>query len=193
MRGCSASAPPPPAWLIPSLVCLSLLTTVEPARATSLRRMDLPEVVAVADRIVHARVVQNRTYWSPAGQVLTDTVFDVVSDVKGSGAKTLTITQLGGRIGGIEVSVEGTPAFAVGEEVVLLSELTRGGTRVVVGLSQGLMRIHVDPQTGEKTAVSEAIPESVTVVGGRSQRAAARLETLLEDLRRMSAAGGGKP
>jgi hypothetical protein len=76
---------------------------------------------------------------------------------------------------------------------VLLSELTRGGTRVVVGLSQGLMRIHVDPQTGEKTAVSEAIPESVTVVGGRSQRAASRLETLLEDLRRMSAAGGGKP
>jgi len=86
MRACAASVLASRSGLIPSLVGLSLLTAVAPARATSLRRMGLPEMVAVADRIVHARVV--------------------------------------------------------------------------VGLSQGLMRIHVDPRTGEKTAVSEAIPES---------------------------------
>lgn len=165
-------------------VCLCLASVT---LATTLRRMDLSEMVAVADRVVHARVVGNRVYWEAPGQILTDTTFEVLSDVKGSGPKTLTITQLGGRIDPVELVVEGTPTFSEGEEVVLLTELTPSGSRVIVGLSQGVMRVHVDAETSQKVVRSEAPPE-LTFIGGRPQPSAVPLETLLGDVRRLAAA-----
>jgi hypothetical protein len=174
------------AGLVLSLICLSILIAVAPAGATTLRRMDLPEMVAVADRIVHARTVGNRVYWDPAGRIFTDTTFDVISDAKGSGPKTLTVTQLGGRIDPIEMTVEGTPTFSPGEEVVLFTEPNPRGNRLIVGLSQGVMRVHTDPDTGEKFAVSEVPGQRVTMIGGRAQRGAAPLETLLDDVKQLA-------
>jgi len=159
--------------------------------ATTLRRMDLSEVVAVADRVVHARVVENRVYWAEPGQILTDTTFEVLSDVKGSGPGTLTLTQLGGRIDPIELVVEGTPAFTPSEEVVLFTEPSPDGRRVIVGLSQGVMRVHFDPQTNTKIVRGEAIPEGVTFIGGQWQPSVVPLETLLGDVRRLAAAAEG--
>jgi len=154
--------------------------------ATTLRRMDLPEMVAVADRVVHARVAGNLVYWGAPGQILTDTTFEVLSDVKGSGPKTLTVTQLGGRIDPVELHVEGTPVFTPSEEVVLFTEPTPGGRRVIVGLSQGVMRVQDDAETNEKVVRGEAAPEGVTFVGGRPQLSTVRLETLLGDIRRLA-------
>jgi hypothetical protein len=169
------------------------LAASAPAGATTLRRMDLPDLVAAADRIVHARAALNRVYWDPAGRIYTDTVFDVVSDAKGLGPKQITVTQLGGRIDPIDMLVEGTPTFAVGDEVVLFTEQHPGGGRQIVGLSQGVMRVHADPDTGEMLVVSEAPGMGVTFVGGRPQRTVAPLETLLDRVRQMSAAGGKGP
>lgn len=164
-------------------LCLASVTL-----ATTLRRMDLSEMVAVADRVVHARVVGNRVYWEEPGQILTDTTFEVLSDAKGSGPGTLTLTQLGGRIDPVELVVEGTPAFTPSEEVVLFTEPIPDGRRVIVGLSQGVMRVHLDPETGEKIVRGEAVPEGVTFIGGRSQPSAVPLDSLLGEVRRLAAA-----
>jgi len=164
-------------------LCLASVTL-----ATTLRRMDLPEMVAVADRVVHARVVGSRVYWAEPGQILTDTTFEVLRDIMGSGPKMLTITQLGGRIDPVELVVEGTPTFSEGEEVVLLTELTPSGRRVIVGLSQGVMRVHVDAETSEKVVLSEADPDGLTFIGSRLQPSEVRLETLIGDIRRLAEA-----
>lgn len=175
-----------------SLLFLSIPATFTPARATSLRRMDLSELVSTADRVVHARTVANRVRWNPAGtQILTDTEFEVIDDAKGIGPKKLTISQLGGRIDPVEMIVAGTPAFVVGEVVVLFTESRTGGGRQIVGMSQGVARVHTDPATGDTIAVNE-VPGGVSFAGGVPGRVAAPLETLLDQVRRLAVGGHQK-
>jgi hypothetical protein len=170
------------------------LSASAPAIATTLRRMDLPELVGRAERIVHARAVNVNVHWNAAGtQILTDTTFEVLDQAKGQGPSRLTVTMLGGRIDPVEMSAEGTPVFQTGEEVVLFTSPGTDGAKNLVGFSQGVMRIGEDPQTGEKTATSE-VPVGVTfvqMVGGRPtvthpSRRSAPLPLLLDEIRRMA-------
>jgi len=95
------------------------------------------------------------------------------------------------------MSAEGTPVFAVGEEVVLFTSPGPDGKKYLVGYSQGVMRVHEDPQTGEKIAASE-VPLGTTYVqnvGGHAQavrpeRLQASLPVLLDQLREMVAGKG---
>ena len=170
-------------------VAVAAALTATPAGATTLRRMDLAELVATADRIVHARVVVNRTYWDATHtRIFTDTDFEVLDEAKGSGPKSLTITQLGGRVPPIDMLVEGTPTFSVGEEVVLFTELHSNGLRLVTGLGQGVMRIHQDRDTREKVAVNPVLT-GVQLVGGKPSRLEAPLAPLLERIRQLAAGG----
>jgi len=171
------------------LAFLCSLAAPRPAGATTLRRMDLPDLVAHSQRVVHARAVSNRVYWDPThSQIYTDTVFETIGEAKGSGPKKLTITQLGGRIDPLEMLVDGTPTFRAGEEVVLFAEPRPGGNHMIVGLSQGVMRVSTDPTTGERVAIGE-VPEAVSFVGGRPVRSAAKLDDLMDEVRQL--AGGG--
>lgn len=125
--------------------------------ATTLRRMDLAELVDAAERVVHARVVDQRSYWDEGlMQIFTDTTFDVLEEAKGEGPRTVTITLMGGRVGIIDTVVAGTPNFAMGEEAVLFTESRPDGRKHLVGLSQGAMRVIVNEETGERTAASDA-------------------------------------
>jgi hypothetical protein len=181
------------AFLILGLTLFSTLGTATPASATTLRRLELPEMVAVSDRIVHARVVRNRVYWNADHtRIFTDTDFDVIADAKGMGPNKLTITQLGGRIDPIDVQVEGTPTFAVGEETILFTQLHPNGQRLIVGMSQGVMRISEDASTGAKVATSQ-VPGNVTFVGGRPQRGGAPLDVMLDQIRQMAAGASRAP
>ena len=178
---------PAGACLALGLAGLALVGTATPAGATTLRRMDFSELVAAADRVVHARVVENQVHWdSTHSRIFTDTVFEVINDAKGSGPKRLTITQLGGRIDPVDMLVEGTPTFSAGEEVVLFSELHPSGQRLIVGFSQGVMRVHEDPETGHRVAVSD-VAGGVSFVGGAPKRAAAPLDALLDQVRQVAA------
>ena len=125
--------------------------------ATTLRRMDLAELVDAAERVVHARVVDQRSYWDEGlSQVFTDTTFDVLQEAKGEGPRTLTITLMGGRVGIIDTVVPGTPIFAIGEEAVLFTESRPDGRKHLVGLSQGSIHVIMNDETGERTAISDA-------------------------------------
>jgi len=179
------------ACLVMGLVIACLLAASNPASATTLRRMDLSDLVSHSNRVVHARTVSNNVYWDPTHtRIYTDTVFEAIGEAKGAGPKRLTVTQLGGRIDPIEMLVEGTPAFTVGEEVVLFTEPNPEGNQMIVGLSQGVMRVKADPRSGARFAVSE-VPTKVTFVGGRPQRAAVALDELFEQVRQL--AGGLTP
>ena len=184
------------ACLTASLALTAWLATPSPAGATTLRRIDLPELVHRADLVVHARAIEKKVYWNAAGtQIHTDTLFDILDHAKGQGQKRLTVTMLGGRIGPVEMSADGTPVFEIGEEVLLFTSPRPDGMKNLVGYSQGVMRVHEDPQTGEKVAASE-VPVGTTYlqdVGGRARathpaRLQAPLPELLDRIRQMVAA-----
>lgn len=182
------------ACLAAGLVLAVWLATLSPAGATTLRRMDLPELVQKADQVVHARAIEKKVYWNEAGtQIHTDTLFEILDQAKGQGQKRLTVTMLGGRIDPVEMSAEGTPVFAIGEEVLLFTSPRPDGKKNLVGYSQGVMRVREDPQTGEKIATSE-LPVGTTylqAVGGQAQvvrpaRLQAPVTELMERIRQMT-------
>lgn len=176
------------AFLVAGLLWVALSA---PALATTMRRMDLPEVVHRADRVVHAVAVEERVYWDASHRkIYTDTTFEVMEDIKGVGSPRLTVTMMGGTIDTWNMLIEGTPVFRVGEEVILFTSPRPGGTYNLVGFAQGLMRIQEDPETGEKLARS-FMPTGVTYLdraGGQAVTRNPRVATLSEmkeELRRL--------
>ncbi|MGH9868614.1 MAG: hypothetical protein ACREAA_10695 [Candidatus Polarisedimenticolia bacterium] len=174
------------------LAALVLAVAALPADATTLRRMDLSELVTRAERIVHARAVDKNVHWDASGtQIYTDTTFEVIDEAKGKGPRRFTVSLLGGVMGGVEMREEGTPLFKQGEEVVLFTSPLPSGKKALVGFSQGAMRIADDPATGHRMVVAD-VPAGVTfmeqtVQGLRpvrpvSQRA--RLDQFMEKVRK---------
>ena len=81
------------------------LAASPPAGATTMRRMDLPEVVGRADRVLHAIAVQNRVYWDKKSRkIYTDTTFDIMEELKGLGSPRVTVTMLGGTLNGFQMN-----------------------------------------------------------------------------------------
>jgi len=169
---------------------LALLALTAPAVATTLRRMDLNDLVSGADRVVHARAVDSKVYWE--GTVInTDTVFEVIDEAKGAGPVRLTVTMLGGRIDPVEMSAPGTPTFSIGDEVVLFTSPRPDGKKNLVGFTQGHMKV-IEPPGGDKVAVSLVAagvtyveagaggPRIVKPVSGRVP-----LSALIENVRKM--------
>ncbi len=173
----------------------ALLCTASASSATTLRKMDLPEIVALADRVVHARAVAGSVYWDEEGtRIYTDTTFEVLEEAKGQGPSALTVTLLGGRIDPIEMREEGAPVFATGEEVVLFALQRPDGRNDLVGFSQGVLRVQPEPETMEKFAVSEVPLGVLFVQPGEPAPAAVRpsplrapLASLLDEVRQMVA------
>jgi hypothetical protein len=179
------------------VACLGLLVTSAPARATTLRKMDLPELVSEADRVVHARAVDSTVYWDPTGtQIYTDTSFEVLAEAKGQGPSTLVVSLLGGRIDPVEMREDGAPSFALGDEFVLFALNRPDGKMNVLGFTQGVMRVITDAG-GDKIAVSE-IPLGVSLLQGTGPQPSlvkpspmrAPLSTLLDDIRLMVSGSG---
>ncbi|HET6372826.1 MAG TPA: hypothetical protein VFG76_05935 [Candidatus Polarisedimenticolia bacterium] len=179
-----------------SLVWLAATPRVD---ATTLRKMDLAELVVQADRVVYVRTVGSSVYWDPTGtQIYTDTTFEVLTEAKGQGGPTVTVSMLGGRIDPLEMREDGTPAFTLGEEVVLFTLDRVDGRSDLVGFCQGVMRVQPELETGEKFAVAE-VPLGVTLVGpgepqqttGRSSVLRAPLAALLEEVQQIVA--GSRP
>src|SRR5688572_26531829 len=111
-----------PARIVATLAAAACVSAAPEARATTLRKMDLPELVSSADRVVHARVTGSTVAWNEEHTLIyTDTTLDVLSEAKGSGPSSMIVRTLGGRIDPFEMREEGTPAFAPGEEVVLFT------------------------------------------------------------------------
>jgi hypothetical protein len=185
--------------LAAGLTSLGLAALFSTAGATTLRKMDLPELVAGSDRVVYARVTGNTVFWDEEGTMIhTNTTFQVLTDAKGAGDATLTVTMVGGRIDPFEVTEDGRPIFQDGEEVVLFA-LDRGdGLFNLTGYSQGVMRVQLEPESGEKFALSQ-VPLGVSFVSGPQLREVRpsplreRLDTVLDEVRRITAGSSTGP
>ncbi len=103
------------------LVLIILLNL--PIHATTVKRLDLDGLVAIADTIVVGEVRRSEIYWSVDGRlILTRHTIQVDETLKGFPAGTVEVTTVGGTIGDRTLYVAGMPAFADRERTILFLE-----------------------------------------------------------------------
>ena len=111
----------------------------------------LDELAAEADFIVHARVARVDARQAP-GTLRVERVvtLEVVRALKGSPAADLQLVLPGGTYGRYRTVVPGVPEVAEGEEAVLFLRPRRPAPPTCVGFSQGIVRVRIDPTTGQR-------------------------------------------
>ena len=124
-----------------SLAIVLTLFAATVLQATTVQRLALEDLVKKAHHIVSGKVRDSRTFWSDNGKlILTSYTIDVDENIKGQNPRTLELTTIGGKIGGLELHVSGMPSFEKGESTILFTE-SSGSYEVVLGLGQGKFTI----------------------------------------------------
>jgi hypothetical protein len=121
--------------LLLAFAAVASLVGLPAATASLVRALDLPGLVAEADQIVVADVLSVEAAWDLQRRAIHTTVsVGVRENWKGQspGEGRITIRQLGGTVGEIEMKVHGMPRFEKGERSLLF---LRGSH--VVGMAQG--------------------------------------------------------
>jgi hypothetical protein len=168
---------------VPSIVRLAvtaacMLISLPEAMASLVRALDLAELTADADQVVVGDVLSVQAAWDAAHRNIHTTVeIGVRENWKGSppAGGRITIRQLGGTVGEIEMTVYGMPAFSVGERALLFLRRSQ-----VVGMSQGKRNLRWETAGQRWLADGAAGSEAVTVDSrGRLHTAGpSRTETL---------------
>ncbi len=120
----------------PLAVALAAGAALSPVAVASIARaLELPELVTSADRIVVADVVSVASAWdAPHRNIHTTVEIAVRESWKGESPASgrLTLRQLGGPVGDIEMSVVGAAKFVPGERALFFLDRQR-----LVGMAQG--------------------------------------------------------
>jgi hypothetical protein len=174
--------------LLLTILALALMLPVTAARATTVVSVSDVDLINRATDIVVARVLSMQSVWQPnTRQVFTDVTIAVDEILVGDLAnRRLTVRLPGGRIGALDVLVQGSPAFQPGERVVLFLRVASDGRFRVVHLFQGKFSVVVSELTGEELAL-RAPDAGVNVLpdGGTSARLVTGDVRRLEDIRRL--------
>ncbi len=157
--------------------CFVLIVLLNlPIHATTVKRLDLDGLVAIADTIVVGEVRRSETYWSVDGRlILTRHTIQVGETLKGFPSGTVEVTTVGGTIGDRTLYVAGMPAFADGERTIVFLE-AEGSYRTVVGLGQGKFSVADD-------FVSNDVSQLQFVDGRRGVATRMRLSEFKDEIR----------
>lgn len=136
--------------LVASAMLAAFLYATAPALATSLP-WDTPTMAANSEAIISGKVTQVKSRWDEK-RIVTDITITVDDSLKGRLNKnsSITITQLGGSIGGVISRAIGLPTFREDEEVILFMGANGNGEANVVAGERGKLVIQEVPDTGEK-------------------------------------------
>jgi hypothetical protein len=166
-----------------SVVLALSMTSAEALTIAPLRFSDL---VTEADAVVYGRISAIDGQWTSDRQGIESLVtLDVIDRFKGRGGSSVIFKVPGGRAGNLINVLPGAPTFREGDLVVLFLA-SRGPTiPTPVGLSQGVLRVNVDPRSGE-LIVGKPLGfdgESGPLVRGSAARAPIQLGTLASSVR----------
>jgi Metallo-peptidase family M12B Reprolysin-like len=135
------------------------------ASASVVTYMDARTLTRLSPVIVQGTVREVAAVEGDTGGIFTDVRLDVSEVFRGPREMTsLRVRLLGGRIGGREARVSGSPRFGSGEEVLLFASPSKAGWLTVTGLFQG--KIRIERVNGEAFAVrgESSDPAGVAVV-----------------------------
>jgi len=152
-----------------ALVCAALLAAT-PAGASQVVHLDTRGLTHESSDIVIGKVGDQHAHWNAAHtMIVTDVTIAVDQALKGGASGALTLTQVGGEVDGMRYSVDGSPSFKPGEEVLVFAWRDAQGRPQVDGLAQGKFEIRRDPATGMRT-VQRSLP-GLGVADARTLRA----------------------
>ena len=136
------------------------------------------QLIALSERVVHGRVVSQRTIrGGPAGETIyTVTTLQIIEDLTGVRGTTVEIWELGGAFGDEFLYVGGAVEYRVGDEVLVCLERGPRGLRSV---AMGFSKFDVFVDANGERALRRSMRETV-VVGGGAAAAATRERTLAE-------------
>ena len=167
-----------------------------PSRASLLRAMDVIELARTADRIVIGKVVGVNAAWDLQHRRILSTIdVDIEESWKGAaeGSARITIVQPGGRVGELEMTVQGMPSFVAGERSLLFLQGRRHFQ--VAGMGQG-KRALAWHEASQEWLVESPTTEDVVEVGpdARLRQAKHQAPIPLRELReRIRQALGNSP
>jgi hypothetical protein len=149
------------------LACATLLLGAA-ASATTVKPISIETMTTRASQVVEARALESWSAWDTSHHLIyTYTRFQVLRALKGGGATSVVVRQLGGSDGHYTQNVSGVRSWDAGEESVLFLRPSEagGGVLAVVGLMQGDFRV-------TRTAQGEAVVSNgVARVSERGQAA----------------------
>ena len=156
----------PASCLALALVCMTAWSIgLRPAAATMTMQLELPQIVAAADRAFAGRVVATHAGRDAAGTPATWVTFAVATPLKGRLRGEITIKQIGVSAplsDGSAFHLPGVPTYAVGDElVVFLAGDSAAGFTSPIGLAQGKFPI---TRRGGRSYVT-ATPENAGALG----------------------------
>ena len=164
-----------------AVVCLTL-----PAGATLVPPFSLEELVARSEVIVQGRCLRSWTDWDANHQFIwTHHEIEVSAPLKGTLARTVVVSEVGGRVGELQLLVEGMPTYRPSEELVLFLYRTPTGLWRARGLGQGKYTVRID-DSGTRRVRADLHGAALLEPNGGPARVSAlrRLEgTALEDFK----------
>ena len=106
--------------------------------ATMVPRFTLEQIVDSSERIVHGRCLRSWSAWDAGHQFIwTHYELQVAEPLKGVPPATITVSEPGGQVDGLEMAIAGMPRYQAGEEVVAFLYRTPIGYWRAYGLGQG--------------------------------------------------------
>lgn len=115
-----------------------LLLAALPAWSTLVPRLTLEQMVDEAASVVHGKVLRTWSAWDGAHQFIwTHYEIGVADTMKGTSTTTVTISEPGGEVNGVHMTISSAPSYLVGEEVVILATATEIGFQRTAGWGQG--------------------------------------------------------
>jgi hypothetical protein len=144
-------------------VLLGVLASVlwpHPSEASIVQALDLDQLVGQSDRILLGKVVFSESFQRANGMLGTWHRIEIERDIRGNaeGEREVIVETLGGQLGDIGMRVEGEPAFAIGERVILFAR-GHGAFSAFrpVGMGQGVMRVRSDQGVETVTQTREGM------------------------------------
>jgi hypothetical protein len=118
------------------------LLVVTSAGATSVPRISFEELTDKSETIASGQITRSWSDWDSAHQhIWTHYELTVSATYKGAAAQSVTISEPGGVVGGIGMSVAGTVTYAPGDKVLVFLERMPNGYLRTTGWGQGQYRI----------------------------------------------------
>jgi hypothetical protein len=170
-----------------AIVSLCLLAAVRPLWASTIVYRTDAQLVALSERVVHGRVVAQRTVRGgpPSEAIYTVTTLQIIEDLTGITGDSVEIWELGGVIGREFLYVGGAVEYRIGEEVLVFLERGPMGLRSV---AMGFSKFDVLPPANGDRALRRNVRDTNVVGGAVTSR-----ERTLSEFRRLAAEITGRP
>jgi len=146
-----------------SLVLLIFLNVIASANATSIRQLDMNDMLETAELVFEGRVLKSEARRTRnSSTIKTFILFEVDEVISGDYSKdTLLLSFEGGTVDGETVEIQGLRTPEVGEKgIYFIESLSRSLVNPIVGWSQGHFLLKSD-DVGNDTVMTE---------GGMSER-----------------------